>query len=158
MEMDKIRELIQLVEDSHIQEIELSQRGETIRISKAVAAAAAIPVAPAPVAIPVPPASAPASPSPDAAAPAPEASRAAEGLTEITSPIVGTFYTAASPESAPFVEVGQRVMPGDVLCIVEAMKVMNEIESEYAGVIREITMANGQPVEFGQVLFLIDRD
>ena len=86
--------------------------------------------------------------------PAPPAPAA--GLTEVTSPIVGTFYSAASPESAPFVEVGQRVAQGDVLCIVEAMKVMNEIESEFSGVVREITMSNGQPVEFGQVLFRIE--
>ena len=85
---------------------------------------------------------------------APEASNA--GLTEVTSPIVGTFYAAASPESAPFVEVGQRVMAGDVLCIVEAMKVMNEIESEFNGIVREITTSNGQPVEFGQVLFRVE--
>ena len=153
MEMDKIRELIQLVEDSQIQEIELSQRGETIRISKSVPGAPVAPAAPAPVSIPAAaaPAPAPAAETP-AAAPAPSTA----GLTEINSPIVGTFYSAASPESAPFVEVGQRVNKGDVLCIVEAMKVMNEIESEYAGVIREVNMSNGQPVEFGQVLFLIE--
>ena len=149
MEMDKIRELIQLVEDSQIQEIELSQRGETIRISKAVTTVAQPAPAPAPIALPT----APAAPAPVASG---EAAPSTAGLTEITSPIVGTFYSAASPESAPFVEVGQRVMPGDVLCIVEAMKVMNEIECEYTGVVREITMTNGQPVEFGQVLFRIE--
>jgi len=148
MEMDKIRELIQLVENSQIQEIELSQRGETIRISKSAGGAPVMPAAAAPV--PVPAVATPA-PTP-AAVPAPSTA----GLTEINSPIVGTYYSSASPESAPFVEVGQRVMQGDVLCIVEAMKVMNEIESEYTGVIREISMANGQPVEFGQVLFLIE--
>ena len=152
MEMDKIRELIQLVENSQIQEIELSQRGETIRISKNVAGVAAMPAAPAPV--PAPVAAAAPAPAGEATAAAPDASTA--GLTEVTSPIVGTFYSAASPESAPFVEVGQRVMPGDVLCIVEAMKVMNEIESEYGGIVREMTMSNGQPVEFGQVLFRIE--
>ena len=154
MEMDKIRELIQLVEASQIQEIELSQRGETIRISKAGPAAPAMPVAPAPVSIPVPAAPAPQAAEAAGASEAPAA--AVSGFTEVTSPIVGTFYLAASPESAPFVEVGQRVMPGDVLCIVEATKVMNEIESEYAGVVREISVANGQPVEFGQVIFRIE--
>ena len=153
MEMDKIRELIQLVENSQIQEIELSQRGETIRISKSVAGAPAMPAAPVPVSIPA--AAAP-TPAPAAEAAPVAAAPSTAGLTEINSPIVGTFYSAASPESAPFVEVGQRVNKGDVLCIVEAMKVMNEIESEYSGVIREIQMANGQPVEFGQVLFLIE--
>ena len=149
MEMDKIRELIQLVEGSQIQEIELSQRGETIRISKG-GVAPAMPFAPAPVAVPAAQPAAPA--APEAAAPAAPVS----GLAELTSPIVGTFYAAASPESAPFVEVGQRVNAGDVLCIVEAMKVMNEIESEFSGVVREITTTNGQPVEFGQVLYRIE--
>ena len=149
MEMDKIRELIQLMEGSQIQEIELSQRGETIRISKA-GAAPVLPAATAPVAVPAPQPVAPA--VPEAAAPA----AAASGLAELTSPIVGTYYAAASPESAPFIEVGQRVNAGDVLCIVEAMKVMNEIESEVSGVVREITTTNGQPVEFGQVLFRVD--
>jgi len=149
MEMDKIRELIQLVQDSQIQEIELSQRGETIRISKGGvvhAAPVALPAAPAPLPAPVAPA-----PAGAGAAPTPEVS----GLREVPSPIVGTFYSAASPESAPFVEVGQRVSVGDVLCIIEAMKVMNEIEAEFAGVVREIAISNGQPVEFGQVLFRI---
>ena len=145
MEMDKIRELIQLVQDSGIQEIEISQRGETIRISKAAPAAAIGPAAPV-IGVPVP--------TVEAAAPAPAPPTA--GLAEVTSPIVGTFYGAPSPESAPFVEVGQRVTAGDVLCIVEAMKVMNEIESDVSGVVREIIMANGQPVEFGQVLFRIE--
>jgi len=149
MAMDKIRELIQLVEGSQIQEIELSQRGETIRISKGGGVMPAHPAAP--VAAPLP-----AAPAAPAAAPAAEAPAASSNFTEVTSPIVGTFYASPSPESPPFVEVGQRVSPGDVLCIVEAMKVMNEIESEFAGIVREITTSNGQPVEFGQVLFLID--
>jgi acetyl-CoA carboxylase biotin carboxyl carrier protein len=152
MEMDKIRELIQLVEDSQIQEIELSQRGETIRISKGGGGA---PVAPAPaVPLPVPAAAQPTETAAAAEAAAPTGAGA--GFTDVTSPIVGTFYAAATPESAPFVEVGQRVAPGDVLCIVEAMKVMNEIESEIGGVVREITTSNGQPVEFGQVLFRVE--
>lgn len=149
MEMDKIRELIQLVQDSQIQEIELSQRGETIRISKGGPvhyAPAAAPPAPTP--LPAPAAQA----TPGAE---PAGAVEASGLRDVPSPIVGTFYSAASPESAPFVEVGQRVNVGDVLCIVEAMKVMNEIEAEFAGVVREIAISNGQPVEFGQVLFRI---
>ena len=149
MEMDKIRELIQLVQDSGIQEIEISQRGETIRISKAASGAAMVPAAPvAPVAIPVP--------AGEPAAPVATPDSSTAGLAEVTSPIVGTFYGAPSPESAPFVELGQRVSAGDVVCIIEAMKVMNEIECEVSGVVREISMSNGQPVEFGQVLFRID--
>ena len=154
MEMDKIRELIQLVEDSQIQEIELSQRGETIRISKGVGT---VPIVPTPsVPMPVPAAPQPVEPAAASEAPAPTAAGA--GLTDVTSPIVGTFYAAATPESAPFVEVGQRVAPGDVLCIVEAMKVMNEIEAEFGGTVREIFAENGQPVEFGQALFVIEPD
>ncbi|RKZ11394.1 acetyl-CoA carboxylase biotin carboxyl carrier protein [bacterium] len=148
MDMDKIRELIRLVQESEIQEIELSQRGETIRISRAlpaVAPPAPLPAMPAPAAAAVPPAAAPAEPAP-----------VASGLYEVISPIVGTYYSAPSPESAPFVEVGQRVTAGDVLCIIEAMKVMNEIEAEVSGTVREATMSSGQPVEFGQVLFRID--
>ena len=110
MEMDKIRELIQLVEGSQIQEIELSQRGETIRISKSGVAPV---MSAAPVPVPAPQPVAPAASAPVAAAPAAPVS----GLAEVTSPIVGTYYAAASPESAPFVEVGQRVTAGDVLCI-----------------------------------------
>ena len=145
MEMDKIRELIQLVQDSGIQEIEISQRGETIRISKAAPAAA---MAPASSMVQVPVVEG--TPAPSSAEPS------TSGLAEVTSPIVGTFYGAPSPESAPFVEVGQRVSAGDVLCIIEAMKVMNEIESDVSGVVREISITNGQPVEFGQVLYRID--
>ena len=147
MEMDKIRELIRLVQESEIQEIEISQRGETIRISKAVSTAAMMPAAPV-VAV--------AAPAVEGAAGASSPEPSTPGLDEVTSPIVGTFYAAPSPESAPFVEVGQRVNVGDVLCIVEAMKVMNEIESDLSGVVREIVIASGQPVEFGQVLFRID--
>ncbi len=151
MDMDKIRELIRLVQESEIQEIELSQRGETIRISRAlptvapVLAAAPLPVMPAPAAAAVP-----------AAATSAETAPVVSGLYEVASPIVGTYYSAPSPESAPFVEVGQRVTAGDVLCIIEAMKVMNEIEAEVSGTVREATMSSGQPVEFGQVLFRID--
>jgi acetyl-CoA carboxylase biotin carboxyl carrier protein len=147
MEMDKIRELIQLVQDSGIQEIEISQRGETIRISKAASAVETVPAAPV-VAVPVP--------AVESSAPTTSPEPSNSGLAEITSPIVGTFYGAPSPESAPFVELGQRVTAGDVLCIVEAMKVMNEIESDVSGVVREINISNGQPVEFGQVLFRVD--
>jgi len=151
MELDKIRELVRLVEDSQIQEIELSHRGETIRISKAGGAAPA-PVAPAVV------------PAVPAAAPAPAAEEAAEAPApasngrEVVSPIVGTFYRAPSPEASSFVELGQHVAVGDVLCIVEAMKVMNEIEAEFGGTVREIKAENGQPVEFGQALFVVEPD
>ena len=149
MELDKIRELVRLVEDSQIQELELSHRGETIRIAKAstsgpTVVAAAAP-APAPAVVPAAPEAAPARKS------------VANGR-EVTSPIVGTFYRAPSPEASSFVEIGQRVNRGDVLCIIEAMKVMNEIEAEFAGTVREILVDNAQPVEFGQPLFVVETD
>ncbi len=146
MEVDKIRELVRLVEESGITELELSNRGETIRICKGSGGAALpqpLPAAPAPTAVPAPP------------APPVEAEPRASGH-EINSPIVGTFYRSPSPDTDPFVQVGDRVAKGDVLCIVEAMKLMNEIESEVSGVVREILVENAQPVEFGQPLFVIE--
>jgi acetyl-CoA carboxylase biotin carboxyl carrier protein len=150
MELDKIRELVQLVEDSQIQELELSHRGETIRIAKASSVAPA-----APVAAPVVPAAASAPETPVAE---PEPAAPSATGREVVSPIVGTFYRAPSPEASDFVEVGQHVNTGDVLCIVEAMKVMNEIEAEFSGTVREILAENGQPVEFGQALFVVEPD
>jgi acetyl-CoA carboxylase biotin carboxyl carrier protein len=148
MELDKIRELVKLVEESQIQELELGNRGETIRISKGGAAVVA-------------PAQNPVLPTPEGGAPAPAqaaapASAAESTLRELTSPMVGTFYRAPSPDAEVFVKTGDQVRAGDVLCIVEAMKVMNEIEAEFAGSIREILVEDGQPVEFGQALFLIE--
>lgn len=153
MELDKIRELVRLVEDSQIQEIELSHRGETIRISKAGGVAPA-----APVAAVAPAASVPGPVPAPAEEPAAEAPKPAAKGREVVSPIVGTFYRSPSPEASAFVEVGQHVNAGEVLCIVEAMKVMNEIEAEFAGTVREIAVENGQPVEFGQALFVIEPD
>ena len=155
MDFDKIRELVRLVEESQIQELELSQRGETIRISKQGSG----PVAGhAPLMMPAAAPSAPApSPGPAPAEEATPAAPAASGR-EVTSPIVGTFYRAPSPESDPFVKVGDHVGVGDVICIVEAMKVMNEIEAEFAGTVKEILVENAQPVEFGQALFRVEPD
>jgi acetyl-CoA carboxylase biotin carboxyl carrier protein len=148
MELDKIRELVQLVEESGISELELSNRGETIRICKGTGGANVVPAAVVPAAQ-VPAVVAPAPSAPEAAAPA-----RASGH-EVSSPIVGTFYRSPSPDSDAFVQVGDRVSKGDVLCIVEAMKLMNEIEAEVGGVVREILVENAQPVEFGQALFII---
>jgi acetyl-CoA carboxylase biotin carboxyl carrier protein len=149
MELDKIRELVRLVEESQIQELELSNRGETIRIAKAGAAAPASALT-APPAAAVPAAATAASPAP---APAPAAVPVGR---EVNSPIVGTFYRSPSPESEPFVKVGDRVAVGDVLCIIEAMKVMNEIKAETTGVVRKILVENATSVEFGQPLFLVE--
>jgi len=149
MDVRKIKTLIELINSSDIAEIEIQEGEESVRISRnssvAPAPVAAAPVAAAPVAI----AAAPAAASPVAAPAAPQGDT-------IDSPMVGTFYKAASPTAKPFVEVGQTVSVGDTLCIVEAMKMLNQIESEKAGKIVEILVENEQPVEFGQPLFVIE--
>ena len=153
MDIDKVRELVKLVEDSGIEELEVSHEDTTIRIQKsAPPVMAAASIAPA-MQMPLPqiPASA-AEASPAAVDP----SRAK--WKDVRSPIVGTFYRAPSPTSAPFAEVGDRVATGQTLCIIEAMKVMNEIEAEFSGTIKEIFVEDGNPVEAEAVLFLIDPD
>lgn len=152
MDLRKLKKLIDLVEESGISELELTEGEEKVRISRAIAPSAA-PVtqyvaAPAPVAAAAP---APA-PTPAAAAEAPAAEL--DGKV-VKSPMVGTFYRASSPDAKPFVDVGSNVSTGETLCIIEAMKLLNEIESEYAGVIKKIFVENGQPVEYGEPLFLI---
>jgi len=151
MRADEIRELVELVERSGIVELEVRRLWSSIRIRKLVpggeAGSAAAPgVVAAAVAPHVVPHRVPAG-----QAPAP----AEEGLVQIRSPMVGTFYRASSPEAEPFVGVGSEVKPDSVLCIIEAMKVMNEIKAETSGRILEILVENGEPVEFGQPLFLL---
>ncbi|MFD0928714.1 acetyl-CoA carboxylase biotin carboxyl carrier protein [Methylophilus glucosoxydans] len=149
MDLRKLKKLIDLVEESGISELELTEGEEKVRISRAMAPGAA-PVTQY-VAAPV---SAPASAPAAAAAPAVAAAEVLEG-TVVKSPMVGTFYRASSPDAKAFVDVGSTVNTGDTLCIIEAMKLLNEIESEYAGTIKKIFVENGQPVEYGEPLFLI---
>ena len=151
MEIRKIKKLIELVEESGISELEISEGEESVRISRSMPAANYS----APVQnIQIP------QPAPVVVAPTVEAEVIADtntiNGTTIKSPMVGTFYRTPSPESKAFVEVGQSVNVGDVLCIVEAMKMMNQIESEKAGTIKAILVENGQPVEFDQPLFIIE--
>lgn len=160
MDIDKVRELVKLVEQSGIEELEIINKDTTIRIQKSPAAAVGPAIAPimqaAPAAVVAPaalPAAAPAE-APAAAAPAADPARAR--WKELRSPIVGTFYRAPAPTSPNFVNVGDRVSRGQPLCIIEAMKVMNEIEAETDGTIREILVENGSPVEAEAVLFLVD--
>lgn len=150
MDIRKVKKLIELLEESNINEIEIREGEESVRISRNGAQAQAM--VPAPVyATPVaPPAAAPA----PAAAPEPAAAAPAAGHL-LRSPMVGTFYRAPSPTSASFVEVGQTVKVGDIVCIVEAMKMMNQIEADKAGTIAAILVENGHPVEFDQPLFSI---
>lgn len=151
MDLRKLKTLIELVEGSGIAELEISEGEERVRITRTVASTqqvfAAAPqqmvaAAPAPVAAPV------------AAAPVAAEPAAPEGHI-VKSPMVGTFYRAASPGAKAFVDVGQNVNSGDTLCIIEAMKLLNEIDADQGGVIKAILVENGQPVEFGQPLFVI---
>lgn len=150
MDLRKLKTLIDLVAESGISELEVTEENDKVRIvNKVQTVAVAAPVvaaAPAPVAAPVA--------APAAAAPAPAAEAKVEG-TQVASPMVGTFYRAPSPGAAPFVSVGDKVTAGQTLCIIEAMKLLNEIEAETSGTIKEICVENGQPVEFGQTLFII---
>lgn len=150
MDIRKVKKLIELLEESNINEIEIKEGEESVRISRGATGAVAY-AAPAPVAAPVAapaPAAAPAAPA--EAAPAPAAKDNA-----VLSPMVGTFYRAPSPSSPSFVEVGQSVKAGDVICIIEAMKMMNQIEADKAGVVEAILVEDGQPVEFDQPLVTI---
>jgi len=150
MDLRKLKTLIELVEGSGIAELEISEGEERVRITRTVAAAAAQQIyAPAPQ-----PAAAPVAPPPPAPAAEPAKPAAPEGHV-VKSPMVGTFYRSASPGSKPFVDVGQNVNSGDTLCIIEAMKLLNEIDADQTGVIKAILVENGQPVEFGQPLFVI---
>ena len=159
MDIRKVKKLIELLEESGIDEIEIKEGEESVRISRNSHSVAAQPIAyqaPAPAPQPAAPAPAPA-PAPQAAAPAaPEASEDEPEGSKLLSPMVGTFYRSPSPDAKSFVEVGQSVKAGDTLCIVEAMKMMNQIEADKAGTVRSILVENGSPVEFDQVLFVIE--
>lgn len=152
MDIRKIKKLIELVEESGITELEVQEEEGTVRISRAAPAVvpAAIQYAAAPVAPVAVPAAAPA-----AAAPA-EAPVAEVSGHQVRSPMVGTFYRSPSPEAKAFVEVGQTVKVGDALCIVEAMKMMNRIEADKAGVVKAILVNDGEAVEFDQPLIVIE--
>lgn len=147
MDLRKLKKLIDLVEKSGISELEITEGEERVRISKSGAGA--------PIHAAVPPSVASAAPTSAAIA----ATQAVEELPTghvVKAPMVGTFYRTSSPGSDPFVEVGQAVKVGDTLCIIEAMKLLNEIESDKEGTIKAILIENGQPVEYGESLFVIE--
>jgi acetyl-CoA carboxylase biotin carboxyl carrier protein len=154
MDIRKVKKLIELLEESGIAEIEITEGEEAVRISRYAPAAAPPPAHPA-YAAPAHPA-APAPAVADAAAPVTVAEAEDEGYL-VTAPMVGTFYAASSPGAAPYVQVGDRVAEGDTLCIIEAMKMMNQIEADVSGVIKSIRVQNGEPVEYGQTLIVIDQ-
>ncbi|SMC24312.1 acetyl-CoA carboxylase biotin carboxyl carrier protein [Andreprevotia lacus DSM 23236] len=153
MDLRKLKKLIDLVEESGIAELEVTEGEEKVRITRVNQNAAPAYYSPAPVQYAAAPVAAPV-----AAAAAASEAPAAAGLPEgfvVKSPMVGTFYRAPSPDAKNFVEVGQSVNVGDTLCIIEAMKLLNEIEADHAGVIKAILVENGQPVEYGEPLFVI---
>ncbi len=151
MDLRKLKKLIDLVEESGIAELEITEGEEKVRITRTHAGGQVMYAPPVQQVAAAPaPAAAPAASAPPAA---PEAA-VPEGHA-VKSPMVGTFYRAPSPGAKPFVEVGQSVNPGDTLCIIEAMKLLNEIEADQAGVIKAILVENGQPVEYGEPLFII---
>jgi acetyl-CoA carboxylase biotin carboxyl carrier protein len=153
MDIRKIKKLIELVEESGISELEITEGEESVRIHRGGASAQAAPIqyAPQPQLAPAAAPVAQAAPAPEAPAAAPVAS----GHT-MCSPMVGTFYRSSSPGAKSFVEVGQKVNVGDTLCIIEAMKMMNQIESDKAGIIKQILVENQEPVEFDQPMFVIE--
>ena len=156
IDLEFIERLIAAFDDSGVDSLEIERGGTRVRLAKtppqtAAPVAIAAPAASAPLAAVAPaaaPEAAPAAEAPAAAAPS--------NLIEVTSPMVGTFYRAPAPDAPSYVDVGARVAPGDTLCIIEAMKLMNELECEVSGTIAEICVENAQPVEFGQVLFRVD--
>lgn len=157
MDIRKIKKLIELVEASDVAEIEINEGEESIRISRIGYASAPVMAAPQGIAA--------AMPAPGAAAAAPAAATpqtpSAEPPEEelghtVNSPMVGTFYRSASPEASPFVEIGQSVTEGDTLCIIEAMKILNQIEADTSGTVKKILVENGQPVEYNEPLFVIE--
>ncbi|MDX1481953.1 MAG: acetyl-CoA carboxylase biotin carboxyl carrier protein [Woeseiaceae bacterium] len=161
MDIRKVKKLIELLDESGIAEIEITEGEESVRISRYPRDLPMVAAAPAPAPAPQP---APAQPAQPQAAAGPQAASADAGGDEaegdgylVKAPMVGTFYAASSPGAAPYVQVGDRVKEGDTLCIIEAMKMMNQIEADVAGVIKSIRVQNGEPVEYGQTLFVIDQ-
>lgn len=153
MDIRKVKKLIELLEESGIAELEIKEGEESVRISRHGSGSAV-----APQMMQMPMASMPQAAPPPAAAPVAEAAPAADEISghAVKSPMVGTFYRAPSPNAAAFVEVGQHVNEGDTICIIEAMKLLNQIEADKSGTIKSILIENGQPVEYGESIFIIE--
>ena len=151
MDIRKVKKLLELLDESGIAEIEITEGEESVRISRYAQNAPAVMAAPVPMAAPA------AAPTTAAAAPTAVAAEPEEDGFLIEAPMVGTFYGSSSPGAAPYVQVGDRVNEGDTLCIIEAMKMMNQIEADVSGTIKSIRVQNGEPVEYGQTLFVIDQ-
>ena len=153
MDLRKLKKLIDLVQESGIAELEVTEGEERVRIARG----GAVSVTPLGTASPATAATAPATSAAAGAAPAPAAAEPAPGQEGhlVKSPMVGTFYRAPSPDAKPFVSAGDPVKEGQTICVIEAMKLMNEIECDISGVVKAILVENGQPVEYGQALFII---
>jgi acetyl-CoA carboxylase biotin carboxyl carrier protein len=154
MDIRKVKKLIELLDESNIAELEIHEGEESVRISRNGPAATQVVAAPL---------AAPMAAAPMAAAPVTATSLETTPVSKpeisghkVVSPMVGSFYRAASPGSAPFVEIGQNVNVGDTLCIIEAMKLLNQIEADMAGTVKAILAENGEPIEYGQTLFIIE--
>jgi len=156
MDLRKLKKLIDLVQESGISELEITEGEEKLRIAKTAGVAAVVappvsPIAPHALQAPLTPVATPETPSA-----APEEAPNTPAGHVIASPMVGIFYRSPSPEAEPFAEIGQTIKSGDTLCIIEAMKLLNEIESDVHGVVKAILVQNGQPVEYGEPLFVIE--
>jgi acetyl-CoA carboxylase biotin carboxyl carrier protein len=158
MDLAYLKKLIKIVSESNVQEIEIEEEGKKVRLTKGLPPSSQNNVhAPVPQEFLVP-VQAPAAQTPQSVAPPPPPPPSpSSAYHEIKSPIVGTFYRAPSPDADPFVQVGSAIEPGSVLCIVEAMKLMNEIESDVSGRIAKILVESGQPIEYDQTLFLVEK-
>ena len=151
MDLSELKKLLELMDATGLVELEFEEDGRRVKLRKAEPRLPASVIVPA-VPVAAAPAVAPAAPAAVVPPPAP-----ADNVAEFKSPLVGTFYRSAKPDAEPFVNVGDAVAPEKVLCIIEAMKVMNEIKAEMSGVVKEILVKNGQAVEFGETLFLIEK-
>jgi acetyl-CoA carboxylase biotin carboxyl carrier protein len=150
MDIRKVKKLIELLEESGIAEIEITEGEESVRISR-YGASAPVAMQAAPMTV--------AAPAPTAVAPAPATAQTSEAPSHghrVTAPMVGTYYSSSAPGAKAFVEIGSKVQAGDTLCIIEAMKMMNQIEAETSGTVVSILVENGEPVEYGQPLFIIE--
>ena len=155
MDVRKVKKLIELLEESNVTEIEIHEGEESVRISRGVSTNSAIPLSPMQQ-VAAPMGTYQASPEQPAPTPLQQPETTIVPGTKVSSPMVGTFYRSPAPSEPEFVEIGSKVKSGDTLCIIEAMKMMNQIEAEVSGTIKDILVENGHPVEFGQTMFVIE--
>jgi acetyl-CoA carboxylase biotin carboxyl carrier protein len=159
MDIRKIKKLIEMLEESQLSEIEITEGEESIRLSRGSPSASAPLLAQpiTPVSAPLGAVSAPV-PEPATPAPAAEVAQTHDTAGAVCSPMVGTFYASPNPDSKPYVEIGSRISVGDTLCMIEAMKIFNQVDAEASGVVKKILKSSGDPVEYGETLFVIEED